>query len=247
VSESLVRVAHASMQYSDSSVQHTSDANKIFERLKARNIRWVTGTESGGSAGNTASVLTAAAEKFGYRYFGVNKTDSWVAVQKTFIAGEFEGHYVELFPGKAHVHPSRGILWTSFTHKSLGRITVGTGHYMTKGRKPGDPFFVQNVRYMDAVNEWARGHGFGKALVFYGGDQNMIDRDSDTFHGGPLTSLWDELHKYESTGHGNIDVIASYNYDARVKGAAIDAMTDAEFPLFTDHFLVEGAFKIQSL
>lgn len=247
MSDTTVRVAHASMQFSDTDAQHTADAQKVFKRCRSRGTRWITGTESGPGADNLRIALQKAAWANGYRFFTDPRTDGWIGVDRSFTTGGFVFRYQHLFDGKAGLHTDRGICSVTFTNEALGKITVGTAHYFTKGKRPGDPFFPENVRYIDAVNAWARKYGEGDRLCFYGGDQNMVDRDVDTFRGGPLTSLWDELGKYEDTGHGNIDVIASYDGDGRTRGASVNALTDAEFHLHSDHFLVEGAFKIKPL
>jgi hypothetical protein len=73
----------------------------------------------------------------------------------------------------------------------------------------------------------------------------MDDRKTDTFFVAPMTSAWDELDKYENTGHGPIDVIASYDHDGRVKAKYIRALDDKEFSLHTDHFLIEAGFDVR--
>lgn len=78
-------------------------------------------------------------------------------------------------------------------------------------------------------------------------DDRNNEPQGDTFFGQPLTSAWDELNRHESTGHGNIDVIASYNKDGRVKALDIVALDDKEFFLHTDHFLVEATFQVDPL
>lgn len=243
----IVDCMHASMQFSDNPRQHKADANRIFARAQKIGARWITGTEAGPGSDGLGEILSAVADLTGYRFYTVSKTDGWIAVKKSFIASGWKGAYHELFPGKAHLHSSRGILSVEFNTVHLGHVTIGTGHYLTHGQVKGDPFYPQNLVYAAAIGTWGRNAGRGSKIVFYGGDQNTQDRSVDTFRGQPFTSLWDELHTYESTGHGVIDVIASYNGDNRVKGHSINALTDAEFPLNTDHFLVEGAFEVQPL
>lgn len=247
---SRIRFAHASMQFSDSPAQVQSDAERLFDRFLEKDVEIITGTEA-----NDAKVwrrLKAEAEKAGYRFF--KQRDCWVAVQKDLIKGGWKSGYVpviESFEGIGK-HTDKGIVWVSFETEHYGRITVGAAHYLTKGRPDAkDPLYKSNLefnaRFGPALEKWAREHGEGTNLVFYGGDQNIVDRDGDTFFGAPLTSAWDELKKYENTGHGNIDVIASYNPDARVKAVWINAKDDREFKLFTDHFLVEAAYEVEHL
>jgi hypothetical protein len=99
-----------------------------------------------------------------------------------------------------------------------------------------------------AIGALAEEKGAGNALVFYGGDQNIVDRTYDTFLGqADLTSCWDELQRWENTGHGNIDVIASYDRDGRVRCLKATVLDDTEFPLFTDHWYVEAIYGIGAL
>lgn len=239
----VVKAAHVSMRFSDTACDMEADADAIFTRATNRHIRWVTGTEAGEEP--LKSILRAAAQAHGYRIY-LNR-GQWVAVDRDLIAGGWDSDYtpvLESTEGRGK-HTDRGITWVSFDTADFGRLTVGAGHYLTDGRKPGDPNYLLNRRYSQTIGAWATEKGAESALVFYGGDQNINDRTDDTFHGAPMTSAWDELGRYENTGHGPIDVIASYNRDARVTAKAVRALDDDEFDLNTDHYLVVAAFEIR--
>jgi hypothetical protein len=60
-----------------------------------------------------------------------------------------------------------------------------------------------------------------------------------------MTSLADELKAWQNTGHGSIDVIASYDQDGRVKGKYWRVLDDSEFKLNTDHWLCEGGYEVR--
>jgi hypothetical protein len=235
---------HTSLQFSDTEAQMKADVEKIFSRGKQH----LSGTESGAD-NPLMGLVKEAAEKHGYRLH--LRKSVWVAVKKNLIK---DGSRVttgfvpviESFEGAGR-HSDRGIVWLTYTHKTLGRITIGCAHYLTNGRKPGDPNFVLNRRLAEAIGVWATEKGKGKAIVFYSGDQNIVDRTEDTFFGSPLTTAWDEIGKWENTGHGNIDVVASYDHDRRVKAVSITALDDSEFPLHTDHFLVDAVYKVREI
>ena len=247
---SRIRFAHASMQFSDSPDQVQHDAEKLFDRFIEKDVEIITGTEA-----NDAKVwrrLKAEANKAGYRFF--KQRDCWIAVQRDLIKGGWKSGYVPVIESHEGVgrHTDKGIVWVSFNTEKYGRITVGAAHYLTKGRPNAkSPEYRQNLefnaRFGPALTKWAKEHGKGNALVFYGGDQNIVDRTADTFFGAPLTSAWDELKHYENTGHGNIDVIASYDRDGRVKAKRIHARNDKRFHLHTDHFLVEAVYEVKHL
>jgi GH25 family lysozyme M1 (1,4-beta-N-acetylmuramidase) len=245
---------HASMQYSDNDAQMASDSDKIFARAAKRGVPWITGTEAG--ADDLRKHLQKAAEEHGYRVFFGNRNDSWVAVSKDVQKGKAEVDYTPVIftgDGVGH-HGPRGVLAVTFDTKvpGLGRVTVLATHYLTKGRPVKNATYSANIEYNEIlareVGRLSRKYGKGSALVFFGGDQNIVDRDHDTFLGlTDMTSSWDELEKYENTGHGNIDVIASYDKDGRVVAAYCRALDDKEFALHTDHFLVESGFEVKRL
>ena len=128
--------------------------------------------------------------------------------------------------------------------EAYGQVSVGVSHYMTHGRKPSDEYYNANTKLTRAIGEWGKEHGKGRKLAFYAADANIVDRTDDVFRGAPFTTLADELKDHQNTGHGAIDVIASYNADKRVKGTYWRVLDDKEFPLTTDHFLCEGGFEV---
>lgn len=232
---------HTPLQFSDNAAQKAADVDKIFKRGKHH----LSGTES--AEFPLTDLVVAAAKKYGYRLHTARGV--WVAVQENLLApnSRVQRGYVnviESFEG-AGKHTDRGIVWLTYQHKTLGKITIGCAHYLTNGRKPGDPNFTLNRRLAEAIGVWAVEKGKGKGLVFYSGDQNIVDRTEDTFFGSPLTSAWDEIGKYENTGHGNIDVVASYDEDNRVTAKSITALDDTEFPLHADHFLVDAVYTVK--
>lgn len=197
-------------------------------------------------------------------------TDCWVAVRRDLITGGWEQGFIPAIPGSRALYEAqgldgdktfprwgtKGLVHVSFD-SALGRISVGAGHYLTMARHPkaivkGVDHWAWNEKFGHVISEWAVDSGKGSALVFYGGDQNMADSlndqpQGDTFFGGPLTSAADELKHWENTGHGPIDVIASYDGDGRVSAAYWRALDDSEFHLDTDHFACEAGFDVKAL
>lgn len=196
-------------------------------------------------------------------------TDCWIAVEKAFVTGgKFKTKgFDPVIPGsrslyaKAGIDPesfprwgTKGLVRVSFD-SALGEIHVGAGHYLTKARHPnavtkGVDHWAWNEKLADHISQWAVESGKGSALVFYGGDQNMADSrnkepQGDTFFGGPLTSLGDELERWPNTGHGPIDVFATYDRDGRVEAAYWRSLNDKDFPLHGDHFLSEGGVDVR--
>lgn len=233
---------HTSLQFSDTAKQKAADVERIFSRGKQH----LSGTESAEEP--LVSLVRAAAKKHGYHISASRGV--WVAVRKDLV---LEGskptkgfvEVVQSFEG-AGKHTDRGIVWLTYTHVSLGKVTIGCAHYLTKGRRPGDPNYTHNRRMAEAIGEWAVKKGSGKALVFYSGDQNIVDRTEDTFFGSPLTTAWDEIGKWENTGPGNIDVVASFDEDARVKAKSITALDDDAIPLHADHSLVDAVYSVRA-
>lgn len=271
----IVKAMHASLQFSDTPKQQEADITDLFERAKKRGIWFLTGTEAGSGAGPTGALLLRVGKAMGYHVWvpsekdrgAGSSTDSWVAVGNERIKkGSWKTGFELAIPGSGALYQKqglprdalprwgpRGIVWVSFDNEYVGPVSVAAAHYLTKGRSPrGQPIkgvnhFEWNKKLAKEIGDWAREHGKGKGLAFYGGDQNIDDRADDTFLGQPLTSAWDELKKWESTGHGTIDVIASYNADTRVKAQAARALDDKEFFQHGDHYVIEAEFKVERL
>lgn len=230
------------LQFSDNRDQKERDVEKIFSRGK----HLMAGTESADRPMPT--LLADAAHAYGYVLHRVHST--WVAALKAPIVGKSVeiGYEPVLKAGEGPgEHGPRVLTWMSFETERLGRISVGAGHYLRDGAKPGQPNHERNLRYAEAIGDWARDKGRGSGVVFYMGDQNIVDRHGDTFFGQPLTSAWDEVGHWQNSGHGNIDVIASYDRDGRVVAEDIRALGDKVIPLATDHSLVEAEYRVRRL
>lgn len=199
-------------------------------------------------------------------------TDCWIAVRKDLVLDGWKTGYRRAIPSSKQLYEGRGLpgnLEPQWGPKGLvtvefqsipelGEINLGVAHYLTQARSPkaepihGVDHWDWNKKLAGVIGGWAQQVAKGNALAFYSGDQNMSDAandepQGDTFMGQPLTSLADELKKWQNTGRGPIDVIASYNRDNRVKGQNFTALDDREFPLNTDHFYLEGVFNVEAL
>jgi exonuclease III len=207
------------------------------------------GSEVGGGNKAGRQIYADAAAQHGYEFFFEGSGDCWIAVKKSFMAGKGSAEWTKVIDTKegAGTHTDRGLLTVSFPTKDIGPVHVIAAHYLTKGRAAGQPNYVLNRRLAAAIGDRAREVGKGENKVFYMGDQNIVDRTEDTFFGHPFTSAWDEVNRYENTGHGNIDVIASWDPDGAVEALGIRALDDTERHLFTDHFLIEAEYKIRHL
>ena len=245
-----LHLTQASMLYSLSLERKEDDLEAIFTRAASRGVDAVGGTEFADDA--SRRLLRRVAGEYGYRVFhNKGRDDVWLAIERDFIKGKATMEWELIVPkeeGFGKKGP-RGLLQVHLEDSPIGPVTFAEAHLLTKGRPDGPAFMRQNLplneRFTRKIGEAAREHGKGKRLFFYLGDQNIVDRDNDTFLGQPLTSSWDELEKWENTGHGNIDVIASYDKDGRVEAAYCRALDDGEFPLRGDHFLVESGFDVK--
>jgi hypothetical protein len=266
-----VDVMHVSMQFGDPTPQQRHDVDAIFTRAATRNVRWITGTEAGAGADRLAALLKEGANEHGYRFFKPKApTDAWVAVQRSFIDGGWKTGYIPVIPGSGTLYKPQGIpvkalprwgpkglVHVRFRNATLGVFHVGASHYLTDARHPhavikGVDHWEWNKRLARAIGDWGDHAQATGGLPFYGGDQNMADSKNrepqgDTFFGEHFTSLADELHKWQNTGHGPIDVIASHDRARRVKGAYWRVLDDREFMLYTDHVLCEGGFDVKAV
>jgi hypothetical protein len=236
-----LRLAHASMQFSDNERQQAHDVRVVF----GRGYDIITGTESGPDNALHDLVGRAAPDE-GYRL--AHFRAQWVAIHERIISGGWRKGYVPSIESTEGVgrHPDRGIVWGSCYTDGYGRLTAGAGHLLTKGDLPGDPNYRLNSRYANDIAEWGAEAGKKQKIVFYGGDQNDNDRVRDTFRGAPFTSCWDELGKYPDThGDRTIDVLASHNSDRRVKCVSARSLKDRRVFLNTDHFLIEAVYEVR--
>lgn len=237
----VLKFAHASMQFSDTSKRKDHDIEVVF----SRGYHIITGTEAGQK--DMQDALKAAARKHGYRLHIWRSV--WIAVSKSIIDGDWRKGAEPVLESNEGVgeHADRGVVWVKFDNEKFGPIAVAAGHYLTNGR-PGQPNHRLNLEYAETIGKWFEKEGKGAAIAFYGGDQNVPDRLYDTFFGkAEATSSWDELGKWQNTGHGNIDIIASYDRDGRVKAKKVRALNDKKLFLHTDHFLVEANMEVKLL
>lgn len=241
-----LKIAHASMQYSDPDWQHRHDARAIFRRGYA----WITGTEAG--AERTQEILQDTARDAGFT-FAVYKS-IWVSVRKSLmLPGSYEHDAVTVVDKSLTVGAGydTSLLWAQFENEKLGPVTVMCSHYPRYGQPDStDPAQRVNLPYTKAIahaiGDKAGKFGVGKGLVFYGGDQNIPDGLSDTFFGEPLTSTWDELGMFKHS-RGPIDVVATYDYDGRVSAVSSKVLTDQDIFLYGDHPLVEAVLDVEEL
>lgn len=266
----LIRTAHASLQFSDPDKQHTHDVEKIFDRAVNRRYAWITGTEAGPGAGNTGEELLRVGKEAGYKMWvpseqtetGIRQfTDCWLAVRKDLIKeGSWRRGFDPVIPGSEKLKreganiPSgkrwapKGLVRASWDSTvPIGPIGLGVAHYLTDARTPDSPYWKYNEALSEQIQEWAVEAARGVSLAFYNGDQNMNDRKSDTFMGGDMESMADELKRWQNTGHGPIDVMASCDRDKRVRAKNFKVLDDSEFKLFTDHFFCEGTYAVDPL
>lgn len=236
----LVKFAHLSMQFSDGSKGIQHDARFLF----GQGYDIITGTEAG-PGGAVRPILQEVANAKGYRIHFA-RADSWVAVKKDFIKRDFKTHYIKIIDSSEGIgkHGERGLVWVEFESILNRKFVIGSGHYLTNGRRPGDPNFTLNRRHGKVFRDWAPGHGKG-AIILYNGDQNMVDEHLDTFLGAPFTSLWDKFKKWPNTGHGNIDVIGPADKNMGLKWKNIRAFSDNKVPLRTDHYLLVATADVK--
>lgn len=241
-----VDVMQCSMEFSDNTDQKKSDAHKIFDRAAKRKVAWVGGTEAGmGASGDLRNALMKEAREHDYNF--TVHADVWIAVQKALInKGTWENGFIKTLDAStgSQNFTDRGLLWVQFESPNLGVVSVAESHYMTNGRNPGDEYYEANTKLTRAAGEWGKVHGAKSQICFIQADSNIVDRTDDVFRGQPFTTLADELHDWQNTGHGSIDIIASYDKDKRVKGKYWRVLDDHEFRLNTDHFACEGGFEV---
>jgi hypothetical protein len=245
------RFAHISLEFSDGSKQHTADIEKVFNQ----GYHYITGTEAGNGAGNTRSELERCAQKFGYLLATARGYDTWVAIRKSFVVdGTWKTGTNKAFSASSEFDPkprgtwgTKGVVWAEFRDQNLGVISIGSIHPITAKAAGVEIKKQTDALMMTTVEKWGAKHGKGTLLAFIGGDINKNDKKLDVFLKAPFTTCWDELKVWPSTGHGTIDVIASYDDDARVRCLRARAHDDTDFFLNTDHFLITADYEIQVL
>lgn len=244
-----VRIAHYSGLYKNSLDEWRSDTRKVF----SRKYDWITGTEVGEEA--NYKIVKNMAFIHGYKIMRFR--DVFIAVKRDIIKpGSYrkKSAVVALAAqtfGRGHDTVTASVRFKHVDPR-VGVIGVVASHYPNRGRPDAkDPAYRVNLKWTKAVAKALVSRmeklGRGRArLAFYGGDQNIVDRFSDTFFGGPVTSCWDELKKWPDTGHGNIDVIASFDKDRRAVCLSAKALDDETLPLFSDHYLIEATYDIKT-
>ena len=242
-----LRMQHTSLQFSDPAAQQHHDVEALF--TEGHNFPIKTGTEAftGADDNHNKEYLLDFASQFNH---SINFAgDAWVAVDNTIITkGSKKLEDVFLVSNdEMHTHGTDRIMPTiSFEHTKpgVGRITVGSVHYPTKGAKPGDPNHEVNVKCAEKISKWLAKVGHGADLGFVNGDFNMPDRTLDFALGGNFTSMADELKAWQNTGHGPIDGMCSYDRDGRVHAKRFNVLDDSEFKMFSDHFMCRGVWEI---
>lgn len=266
-----VRMGLAPLQFSDTNKQHTDDIEDLFGLAIDRKWAWAFGTETGPGSGNTGEEIMRIAREAGYKPWvpsrsnkGIKRfTDGWIAVREDLITGGWKQGYNHGFDGSDQYEDEmklgrkkwapKGLAHVSFDCEKLGgRVNLGVSHYLTDARDPDSKFWELNKKLTKVIDDWANEVSKGPDLVFYGGDQNMADHrnnepQGDTFMGGKLKSIGDELKEWHNAGHGTIDVIASHPRDGRVKAIDTRVFRDKDFFQHGDHAVSEATYRVESV
>lgn len=238
-----VTVQHNSMQFSDTAIQQKQDVAAVLSR-PADVVTW---TESGWKE-PLFRFFKEIGPKKGYHVYA-HKYGLGVAVKESFGKVLRSGYQ----PGIGTARPDdpkkfypRGIAWSEVETTTGEIMTFGAVHYITGGRNPRQGYrYWRNRAYAKVIGAWTTRFGEGRKLAFISGDVNIVDRLDDVFFGQPLTTCWDEIEKWPNTGHGNIDVVASYDADTRVKCVKARVLDDTVFPLHSDHFMIEAVYSVR--
>ena len=253
-----VVIQHNSMQFSDSPDAHRHDAKVVFDTATDTKAWAVTGTESGDSRSNhdLRDFLVEEAHDHEF-YIFAHKYGEWVALNRRYLKGfehGYDGPYIKGSVGidAAHgAHAPRGVTWVSASpiKFNLGLMSFGAAHYLTKPSMAAS--HVTNEPLVRGIAAWGvrHGNGPGKIAIFCA-DTNMDDLHRDVFMGKPFTSISDELGKHPATHGANIahgaklDVIASYDFDGRVKAKSYTVWDDSKVKLYADHFMLHGVYSV---
>lgn len=237
---SLVRLAHASLQFSDIPLHKRQDYNKIFMRADVAGVWAVTGTEAGDR--DTRTLLQYFAQKWDFKIYFGNKTDCWVAVRRSvFEEGSFVGNTGPTIINGAGITTDKKVVSVSIKNPHVGKMTFFAAHNV-KADRPSD-----QLRYMKAYGVAAQSAAAGNRLAFMGADGNRDDRKKDPAFGNGFISCWDDLGRYPGTGHGTIDYIFRWKNDGRVKIESARSFDDNEMSLHMDHFYIEADYKVQNI
>lgn len=148
-------------------------------------------------------------------------------------------------PGKppAGGHSPRYATWVTVR---MGRevFTVITAHWVTNWGRPDRE--AEWLEMTEHVLKDVGHHGRGRRLAFVTGDTNMDDVDGThtalwyAFDG--LTTCWDEIGAWPATHRGGtIDIIASYDKDARVRCVAARAWPKG----YSDHNPISAWYEVR--
>lgn len=243
-----LRIAHVSMQFSDTAAEHERDCKTVFAYAKSHRIVFLSGTE--GTRMRTH--LGTYAGRSGYQ-LNWHKSGEWVAVNKQLAEVSDTGWVGPLIPGTVGLkaaqgaHAPRGICWTTAKVPEVGTVTVGSVHFLTQRSIRGSGHTNQPL--IDGIAKWGRDKGAGKALVVINGDVNLNDQRLDVFKGKPFKTVWDELRKWPGTHNtkdsGTIDISASYDHDGRVSAKSAQALDDSQLRLGTDHFMILATYRVK--
>lgn len=237
-----LKVAHSSGQFSDTERQQSADARTLINQFAKRGWAWCSGTEAN-KASVLGSTLRLLALDNGFAYHQPGGT-VWNIHPKSLFTGPVEAQWIKVVDATSRFG-ARGVLRVTGDCPAVkSDLTILVAHYCPEGA-PGQRYYDANKRIAHKIGDIGRAYGKGASLVFYSGDQNIPDGRYDTFMGQPFKSMGDELHVHPDTGHGSIDVIASYNYDTRVSAESFRALGDTVIPMHTDHKIIEGVFNVK--
>lgn len=250
-----ITIQHSSMEVFDTKAEQRADAVKVM----GTGSDVICGTEAGPDNRALRRALRRQAWKNGYYIHFGGKSDSWIAIKQDICVEGVKPKwgYDHIFDSAKAVgdpngpYGARGIAYGVFAHKTIGVVSVGTSHFLTKGRTrsqtPRGEFnhYDMNTKLAKDIGAWARRFGKSTALAFFTADANIPDNKDDVFRGEPLTTSWDELKKWPDTGHGTIDIIASYDKDGRVRCVSGTVLTYLE--LNSDHKTVVAIYEVSPL
>lgn len=245
-----VPTAHLSGEVHDSLRQQRADVDKVWDRILARDTWWMSLTETGRESG-LHDLHQEKAREHGFHFY-VSR-DVGIVVDKSRVEkGSWEADWHMAVDNDKVVGPGHdlGVLRATWRNVHIGRTTDLVLHAATKGSPVRDREHRVNLEHnrelMRVVGALGRRYGKGASLVFSAGDHNITDHNADVYLGqADFLTLGDELKKWPSTGHGDIDVISSWKPDARVRAAQWRALNDQRFFLHGDHYYAEGAFWVK--
>jgi len=251
MTSSMLRMQHASLQFSDRKPQQREDIHDLFEQGKSYPIK--TGTEAGadktGDNMNRPFLQEFAKEYDHAIHFAA---DNWIAIDRSIIKPKSltRGNVFLISNDDMVGHGHDRILCTmEFDHVDdrIGHLSIGAVHYPTKTRNPSDPNWDIAKACAEGINRWMIKEGAGSNLSFVNGDFNMADNleRQDWAFGGKFTSMADELEAWQGSGHGPIDGFCSYDRDGRVSAHRFTVLDDREMFQHSDHFVCRGVWEVR--